>query len=607
MGRGAGQHLRQSSMVAKPEAWILPGKRTMLVALVPAIAALVPTPTAPRSGPRLSQAARCHTPRLDQPLPARSASPHSASRSALVVGAGPAGLAAAYVLAQRGWEVEVLERRREASLFEAQKAYLYLVDGRGQAFTDAAGLTDELAAISVPSTNYTVTRCMPDGERVEAVPPVLTEKGDDKPAYWVPRQVLIELFCRRLASLGPSVTTTFGASVSEISRTADGGVEVLVHGVDGADGGRSIRPTLLVGADGLGSCVRQRCSDWAGSDPSLGATASDFTPVQLPSASTGLRYKMLRLPPDFRLSRDEPSVRAQPRKAYSVRCTGRPPLGPCRLGLLPVSDPEYPRTANVILPPEHPVWTELRSGPQVLEWLQQTFPQLPVADIVSEDEAAEFASIEAGAFPAPCYVPRQHLLLPRAAVALVGDAVHAFPPDIGQGVNAALKDVMHLADAFDTVDADAAAARREGEHAEADAGDEAMPLLRAVLPEYGRTCAPEAEAVARLAQIGFPYQYNNGGAVVRALWFANFAARTFVLSKLAPALFSPAAVVMVLRPNLGYSEIWARASATTRRLRALGALGVLGAVWWSPLGRLVTRALGAVCAAAAGLAFPAFP
>ena len=59
-------------------------------------------------------------------------------------------------------------------MYEPQRAYLYLVDGRGQQFTDLAGITEELASpeLSVSSTNYTVTRLLPDGERTNAVPPI---------------------------------------------------------------------------------------------------------------------------------------------------------------------------------------------------------------------------------------------------------------------------------------------------------------------------------------------------------------------------------------------------------------------------------------------------
>ena len=41
---------------------------------------------------------------------------------------------------------------------------------------------------------------------------------------------------------------------------------------------------------------------------------------------------------------------------------------------------------------------------------------------------------------------------PQAGVVLVGDAIHAFPPDIGQGVNSALSDVVMLGEALDGAD-----------------------------------------------------------------------------------------------------------------------------------------------------------
>ena len=334
-----------------------------------------------------------------------------------------------------------------------------------------------------------------------------------------------------------------------------------------------LEPSLLIGADGLNSLVRDKCAEWA-------EDAADFTPVVLPSPSSGLQYAMIRLPPAFRLDAAEPSVTASPRKAYAIRPAADAPLGPTRLGLLPVADPEFPRTANVILPPGHPVWS-LDSVEAVRSWLSKTFPALPTADIVSDEEARAFVDGRPGSFPAPCYSPKQHLLLPNAGICLVGDAIHAFPPDIGQGVNAALADVMHLARALDLPDApdapDALAA-----------GETPRRMLERVLPAYGAACAPEAEAVARIAQIGFPYQYpitRERNPLARPLWFANFIMRSFVLSKALPALFSPAAIVLVQRPQLSYAAVWRKAQATTRRLRAIGLATLAGvfAVLWPRL------------------------
>lgn len=506
---------------------------------------------------------------------------------ACVIGGGPAGLATAWTLATRGFDVTLIEKRPEPTMYEAQKAYLYLVDGRGQQFTDAAGLTEELASpsVSVSSTNYTVTRCLPDGTRPAVVPPIL--EATVKPSYWIPRQALLSLLTRALTNLpagtAGSVRTLYGREVAALKRTDAGGVEVSVReGPAEGDGSvETLKPALLVGADGLSSLVRARCAEWSAADASLGAMAADFTLVELPSPSSGLLYKMLRLPPAFRLDTEDESATAEPRKAYSMRPSKEAPLGPTRLGLLPVADPSYPRTANVILPPEHPVW-ELESAEAVRGWLRETFPHLPTDSFISEDEAESFASERPGAFPAPCYSPRQHLLLPKASVALVGDAVHAFPPDIGQGVNAALSDVMMLSKALD----DAAERELTSDDSEgrgpADAPAQARALLERALPAYGRACAPEAEAVVRIAQIGFPYQYpitREKSPLQRFGWFANFFARTFVLAKLAPKLFTPAAIVLVQRAHLSYAQAWALAGRTTRRMQAIGLVAALGAAW----------------------------
>ena len=138
-----------------------------LLPLLVAAAALAPPARLASASARTSSVRRAH-------VAVRSTVKASAA-DAVVIGGGPAGLATAWVLAHRGFSVTVLERRSEPSPYEAQRAYLYLVDQRGQRFTDMAGLTDELASaeLSVSSTNYTVTRCLPDGERVEVSPPIL--------------------------------------------------------------------------------------------------------------------------------------------------------------------------------------------------------------------------------------------------------------------------------------------------------------------------------------------------------------------------------------------------------------------------------------------------
>ena len=229
---------------------------------------------------------------------------------AVVVGGGPAGLASAWVLSERGFDVTVVERRSEPSPYEPQRAYLYLIDGRGQTFTDAARITEKLAspAVSVSSANYTVTRIMPDSKRVTVTPPILEPMDPvlGRPSYWIPRATLLSLFVDALPS---SVDMLYGCEVSEI-RADDLGVEVVAKAAAGDD--LRLRADLLVGADGLNSAVRAKCAEWSGDD-------AGFTPVMLPSPSSGLAYKMLRFPASFKTAKDDPTAIAEARQAYSVR------------------------------------------------------------------------------------------------------------------------------------------------------------------------------------------------------------------------------------------------------------------------------------------------
>jgi hypothetical protein len=89
----------------------------------------------------------------------------SAAASAVdvvVVGGGPAGLAAATDLASAGLSVTVVERRETASAFEMQRAYLYLLDRRGQQWTDRHDLTATVRERGVLNKGYTITRAWPD-------------------------------------------------------------------------------------------------------------------------------------------------------------------------------------------------------------------------------------------------------------------------------------------------------------------------------------------------------------------------------------------------------------------------------------------------------------
>jgi len=82
----------------------------------------------------------------------------------------------------------------------------------------------------------------------------------------------------------------------------------------------------------------------------------------------------------------------------------------------------------------------------MLDYLERALPQLPIREIVGVEEAERFAASEGARFPKPQYCEKFVAVLEggECGVALLGDALHAFPPDLGQGVNAGLEDIMEL-------------------------------------------------------------------------------------------------------------------------------------------------------------------
>jgi 2-polyprenyl-6-methoxyphenol hydroxylase-like FAD-dependent oxidoreductase len=471
-------------------------------------------------------------------------------RNVLIVGGGPAGLATALMLAKRGWKnVTVLENRAAADYYEPDKSFNYLIDGRGQKMTDFFGLTDQLSKISVPSTEFYLTRIKPNGSRKTLNLPVVDPNR--KTAYWIPRRAFVLLLYQEIEqNWQDCITVLFNTKCFQINKTAINNaesekLEVVAH----TENGSIVRfePCLLVGCDGINSIVRNTLKEWDKSTPDR------FEMKYFPSPSSGLRYKVLSLPPKFPLDHSG-KEHAVSNMAYAIRGAFRNRKRSVSLGLLPLKNPDEPRTANIITRPDHKIW-ELKNTEELYNFLEKAFPQLPISQIVSPEEAARFAKSEGGYFPTPQYCSGLHFLLRQeqgmgeqsaAGVVLLGDAIHCFPPDIGQGVNSALEDVYVLNEALSLSDDD----------------------LSCALPLYESLRFPNVKALVRLAQIAFPWQYNQAPLRGR-LWNINFFLRV-LLSRLMPYIFSPPAFFLIQNHQLSYEEILARAQRTTQILYVLG-------------------------------------
>jgi len=480
----------------------------------------------------------------------------------LIVGGGPAGLAAALMLAQRGWtEIIVVEKRAAIDDYEPDKSFLYQIDGRGQKLTDRLGITHQLADVGIANTAFYLTRIQPNGSRKTVQLPLIDPNR--KTAYWIPRSAFVRLLYEEIQRhWHDQITVLLQAQCLRINKilTNEGTgetLEVLVQDIQNRVD--RLVPDLLIGCDGIHSIVRATLNEWDS------GRSGRFEMKQLSSPSAGLRYKVLSLPPKFPLD-DHGQEHAVASMSYAIRGAFRDRRRFLSLGLLPLKDPLAPRTANLITRPNHYLW-DLDTGETVLAFLEQSFPQIPVRQIVSTEEADRLAHSQGGTFPTPQYCAGLQQVLPSGCgVLLLGDAVHCFPPDMGQGVNAALEDVCVLQEALSQQQDD----------------------LSQALPLYEAMRAPDVEAIVHLAQTTAPWQYNQAPLCQR-LWAVNFFAR-LALSRLIPWI-RPPAFALIQNHQLSYHDIWRQDQQTVQTLYRLGMLfmvGILVLLWL--LGSTVAQA-----------------
>ena len=366
---------------------------------------------------------------LTQPTLNEAKSPRD---NVLVVGGGPAGLATAIMLAHRGWtNITVLEKRTAADYYEPDKSFNYLIDGRGQQLTDLVGLTASLAELGVPNTEFYITRIQPSGKRKTAKLPIVD--ANRKTAYWIPRRVFVQLLYDAIERHWQNyITVRFDTYCTEINRivTEKGtqALEVVAQGPHSKV--ERFKPFFLIGCDGIQSVVRTALHQWDSTDR--------FEMNQFPSPSSGLKYKVLGLPANFPLDAQHQD-HAVSTMSYAIRSVRRDRTRFLTLGLLPIKDDTASRTVNIITHPDHQIW-DLKTGQEVLQFLEQDFPQLPIRQIISVEEANRFAKSDGGVFPVPQYCSGLHYLLKQkpseaidAGVLLLGDAVHCFPPISGRG------------------------------------------------------------------------------------------------------------------------------------------------------------------------------
>ena len=218
--------------------------------------------------------------------------PTMAVARVIIVGAGPAGAALAFLLARRGVAVTLMERHPD---FERT----FRGDGLQPSGIDAfaqMGLGDRLMQLPKAIIN---TIDLYQGGRLRASIPT---KSLGFIGCFIPQPVVLAMLTEE-AGMHPSFRLLLGTAVRDLVRTGDRVVGVQA---DGPEGRREYPADLVVGTDGRYSTVRKR---------------GTFTELTAPQHFDVLNFKVPF--PDF----------------WPDRTTVRLELGPgCLTGGIPTSD-----------------------------------------------------------------------------------------------------------------------------------------------------------------------------------------------------------------------------------------------------------------------------
>ena len=323
-----------------------------------------------------------------------------------IIGGGLAGALLATLLAQRGWSVDVYEKRGDPRVhgYAGGRSINLALAERGRHALRQADVDDAVMAKAVMMRGRFV-------HPLHGEPGLQRYGRDDSEVIWsVSRGELNIALLDAAQSAGARLHFDHGLHKVDF----DAG---LAH-FRRADGIETVRPfAALVGADGAGSALRAQMAPH----------------VELNERTEWLDhgYKELEIPPtadgDFRI---EPNaLHIWPRGHYMC-----------------IALPNDERTFTVTLFMPHagsyPCFDMVKTADEAQALFERDFPDaLPLIPNLRRDYEANPTGMLA-----TLYLDRWHL---DGRAVLVGDAAHAMVPFHGQGMNCAFEDCVALADQLD--------------------------------------------------------------------------------------------------------------------------------------------------------------
>mgnify|MGYP000980180713 CR=1 FL=1 len=318
-----------------------------------------------------------------------------------LVGAGLAGALLGLLLARRGWQVDIFERRPDPRVagYEGGRSINLALAERGLDALRSAGLESEVMAQAVMMRGRMVH--FEDGRTQ------LQHYGrDDSEVIWsVHRGRLVMTMLDAAEQAGARIH--FDRRLERIARDTR-----TLHFIDDRDGSRHAHAfATLIGSDGAGSAVRA----WMASQTTLGERFE----------SLGHGYKELEIPPA-----PDGGWRIEPNALHIW------PRGGHMCIALPNTERSF--TVTLFLPNTgEPSFATVRDADAVKALFARDFPDaLAQMPTLMEDFLAHPTGLLA-----TLYLDRWHL---GGEAVLLGDAAHPMVPFHGQGMNCAFEDCVAL-------------------------------------------------------------------------------------------------------------------------------------------------------------------
>jgi len=324
------------------------------------------------------------------------------ARHITIIGAGLAGALLGTLLAQRGWQVDIFEKRgdpRRAGYAGGRSINLALAE-RGRHALRLAGADEPVMRHAVMMRGRMVH--FPDG-RTE----LLRYGRDDSEVIWSVHRGELNIALLDIAEAA-GVRITFDRALDDVD------FDRHVAQFTAPDGATHAVPfRSLVGADGAGSALR----DAMARRIDLGARTENL----------GHGYKELEIPPaaDGAFRIEPNALHIWPRGRYM--CIALP-------------NDERTFTVTLFLPNTgEPSFESVRNGADARALFDDAFAD---ASPLIPDLERDFDEHPTGLL-ATLYLDRWHL---DGDAVLLGDAAHAMVPFHGQGMNCAFEDCVALAD-----------------------------------------------------------------------------------------------------------------------------------------------------------------